>query len=233
MAYRFLLFDADHTLLDFPADMTAAFRGFCRDLGYGGGEEEVAALQEIYEKYNNKWWGLFERGECTKPQLFRQRFVDFLAETGLSGDPEEMHRVYFDHLARGGRTYPGARELLQELSRRAEIYLITNGNAASQVSRMDNSGLMPFVRAMFVSEDVGVGKPDRRYFDYVAAHIPGYDPALAIVIGDSMASDIQGAENAGLDSILYCPPDRALPEKPLPPRCRLARSYGEIARILE
>lgn len=228
--YRFLLFDADYTLLDFDADMTNAFQllyeasGFSASIPYS--EEMLAA----YEKHNSKWWKRFENQECTKPELFHGRFADFLAETGFSGDPEEMNRRYFEFLGQGGAVYPGAVELMRDLSRDFSLYIVTNGNAVSQQTRLEHSGLLPYLQGVFVSEAVGVGKPDIRYFQYVFEHIPGFRQEKAVVIGDSLSSDIQGAVNAGVDSIWYT---GALADAPAKAPCTYrAESYEEIRRIL-
>lgn len=228
--YRFLLFDADHTLLDFDADMTAAFKKMYAYCGFDKTHPYSEEYLQRYEACNNRWWSNFEQQLCTKQELYVNRFVDFLHETGLSGGPEEMNTVYFDFLAQGGTPYPGAIELLQTLSARYEIYIITNGNAISAKSRLAHSGLMNHVKGMFVSETVGVGKPDKRFFDYVAAHVPGYVPEDALVIGDSMSSDILGARNAGLHSIWYTGV-HVDPEQKAPFTYR-AESYDEIKRIL-
>lgn len=228
--YRFLLFDADHTLLNFDADMTAAFEKLYRYCGFEKVQPYSEKFLKQYERCNDRWWKNFEQQCCTKAELYRSRFVDFLKETGLSGDPDEMNKVYFEFLAQGGATYPGAKELLEALSDQYEIYIITNGNAVSQQSRLTRSGLLPYIRDVFVSEKVGVGKPDKRYFDYVAEHIPGYAPELALVIGDSMSSDILGAYNAGLDCIWYTGAGVSQAQKA--PYTYKAASYDAILRIL-
>lgn len=229
-AYQFLLFDADYTLLDFDADMTMAFQRLYESCGFGEKLPYSPAMLETYEKYNNKWWGKFEKKECTKPELFRNRFVEFLEHTGLSGDPEEMNRQYFAFLGEGGAVYPGAVELVKKLSRDFSLYLITNGNAASQKTRLEHSGLLHSITDTFVSEVVGVGKPDLRYFQYVEEHIPGFEKEKAVVIGDSPSSDLQGAVNAGLDSIWYTGALKSFQNEV--PYTYRAESYEEIVEIL-
>lgn len=229
MKYRFLLFDADYTLLDFDTDMTSAFQKLYESCGFGASLPYSPAMLQAYEKYNNKWWDKFEKKECTKPELFRNRFIDFLEETGLSGDPDEMNRQYFEFLGQGGAVYPGAVELVKKLSADFSLYIITNGNAASQQTRLEHSGLLPYITDRFVSEAVGVGKPDPRYFQYVFDHIPGFRREQAIVIGDSPSSDLQGAVNAGLDSIWYTGAWKSSVSVPYTYR---AESYEEITALL-
>lgn len=228
--YRFLLFDADLTLLDFPADMLEAFHAMYAQ-HFEAQRPFSQELLDCYNDCNNRAWARFERGECRKQELYIQRFVDFLAETGLSGDPEVINESYFTALAKTGAALPGALELVKRLSRDHELYMVTNGNVVSQLPRLEHSGLAPYFRDVFVSEAVGVGKPHREYFDYVMSHIPGFVPEEAIVIGDSRASDIQGAANAGLKSIWYCSRGCACEEE-RPLWTYRAESYEDILRIL-
>ena len=209
--YRFLLFDADYTLLDFDKDMFHAFQA-TYEACFGSQRPYSPRLLEQYEACNNRWWKKLERGECTKPQLFAGRFRDFLQETGLIGQPEEINRLYFENLAQGGALLPGALELVRDLSREYQLYIVTNGNAASQMSRLERSGLLPYVRDVFVSEDAGAAKPDKRYFAYAFSRIPGFEKERALLIGDSLTSDMLGAQNAGIDSMWYCPQGGEAPE---------------------
>lgn len=229
---RFLLFDADYTLLDFPSDMVRSF-DIMYDACFAAQRPYSEGVLACYNACNNRAWDRFERGECSKQELYISRFVEFLQETGLSGDPETVNEIYFTAMAKTGTAYPGAVELVKELSLTYELYMITNGNVVSALPRIANSGLAPYFKDVFVSEAVGVGKPDKRYFDHVAAHIPGFSPEEAVVIGDSPTSDIQGAVNAGLRSIWYDPPGAWTQERPAPPCTWRAESYDEIRGILK
>ena len=210
-AYRFLLLDADGTLLDFDKDMDHAFRA-TYETCFSSQRPFSQELLDCYETCNSRWWQKLERGECTKPQLVVARFVDFLRETGLPGDPEEINRLYFENLGQGGALLPGALELVRDLAQRYQLYIVTNGNAATQKPRLAHSGLMDYVKEYFVSEDAGATKPDKRYFDYVFARIPGFSKESARLIGDSPTSDMLGAQNAGVDSLWYNPKGEPLPE---------------------
>lgn len=228
--YTFLLMDLDYTLLDFEADMETAFISLYAQC-FASQRPYDPALHRLYEACNNRWWEKFERQECTKPELYVNRFVDFLAQSGLSGDPASINDRYFEALAKGGTPYPGALSLLERLGKRYAVYIITNGNAVTARTRIRNSGVLPLVKGYFISEAVGVGKPDPAYFAYVFDHIPGFDKEHALVIGDSLTSDIQGANNAGLDSLWYCPALSAPPPHAAQPTYTAA-SYADILALL-
>ena len=230
-SYDVLLFDLDYTLLDFDADMLMAFEQLYRHCGFDKLIPYTPAMLELYEKHNNKWWERFEAGQCAKSQLFLGRFADFLAETGFSGNPAQMNEDYFAFLGQGGVLYPGAEEMLQLLSNEYPLYIITNGNAGTANTRIGHSGIGSYIKDYFVSEAVGAAKPDPLYFEYVFSHIPGFQKERAVVIGDSLASDIQGAQNAGLDSIWYHP-DGSWKNPVSVPYTYEAKNYGDNLRIL-
>lgn len=209
--YQFLLFDADDTLLDFSKDMTQAFRLTYRQC-FEDQQPYRPEFLNTYEECNTRWWKKFERRECTKPELYINRFVDFLAETGLTGTPTLINQSYFENLGAGGALFPGALELIQALSKAFSIYIITNGNAATQKTRLEHSGLAAYIKDRFVSEEAGAAKPDPKYFDYVFSKIPGFQKEQAIVIGDSLTSDILGAKNVGLPCLWYNPAHLPNPE---------------------
>ena len=63
----------------------------------------------------------------------------------------------------------------------------------------------------FISEDIGYEKPHIKYFELIEKQIPDYDPKKAIIIGDSLTSDMQGGINAGIDTCWYNPSGKKAP----------------------
>ena len=63
---------------------------------------------------------------------------------------------------------------------------------------MASSGLNPYFDGVFVSQDIGANKPDKRFFEGCFRQIPGFDPEKAMIVGDSISSDIRGGKNAGI-----------------------------------
>lgn len=230
MDYSTLLLDADGTLLDFGRDMYNAFTSLY-EAYFASQRPYSPEYLHTYDRCNDRWWKKMERGECTKAQLFVGRFYDFLAETGLIGVPEVLTEEYFKRLGQGGALLPGAMELVEKLAGKYQIYIVTNGNAATQKTRLENSGLMRYIKEYFVSEDAGAAKPDPRYFDYVFSRLPHVEREKCLVIGDSLTSDIQGAVNAGLNS-LYYHPDGPVSSIGKPPYTYEAASYSGIAGLL-
>ena len=107
---------------------------------------------------------------------------------------------------------PGARELLETLAPRYDLYLATNGTPVVQAGRIQSAGIAPYFKNIFISEKLGANKPSPAFFRACFAAIPDFDPAAALVVGDSLTSDIRGARNVGLRSCWYNPED--LPSRP-------------------
>ena len=208
MPYPYLLFDADNTLFDFDQAERNAHLLLCRAHGLAFSEEGY----QLYHKCNADLWRDFDRGLCTKEYLLVERFRRYLAITGERADPEALNRDHLRALGEGAMLLPGAEELCQVLSRDHRLYLLTNAVASVQKTRFANSAIAPYFQGVFISEEVGVGKPDPAYFDYVFHAVPGLARDNALVIGDSLTSDIQGANNAGLPCCWFNPKGQPRPQ---------------------
>ena len=208
MPYPYLLFDADNTLFDFDQAERNAHLLLCRAHGLAFSEEGY----QLYHKCNAELWRDFDRGLCTKEYLLVERFRRYLAITGERADPEALNRDHLRALGEGAMLLPGAEELCRVLSRDHRLYLLTNAVASVQKTRFANSAIAPYFQGAFISEEVGVGKPDPAYFDYVFHAVPGLARDNALVIGDSLTSDIQGANNAGLPCCWFNPKGQPRPQ---------------------
>lgn len=208
MPYPYLLFDADNTLFDFDQAERNAHLLLCRAHGLAFSEEGY----QLYHKCNADLRRDFDRGLCTKEYLLVERFRRYLAITGERADPEALNRDHLRALGEGAMLLPGAEELCRVLSRDHRLYLLTNAVASVQKTRFANSAIAPYFQGVFISEEVGVGKPDPAYFDYVFHAVPGLARDNALVIGDSLTSDIQGANNAGLPCCWFNPKGQPRPQ---------------------
>lgn len=205
--YPFLLFDADNTLFDFSSGEREAFAGTCarNDLPFSA--EHYARFRAI----NAELWESFDRGLCTKEFVTVERFRRYLAFLGLDRDPERCNRDHLEGLGRNTRLIPHAESLCRTLAKTRRLYLITNAVASVQRSRLEQSALRPYITDAFISEEAGCGKPSPAYFDYVFSRIPGIRRDNALVIGDSLTSDIRGANEYGLPCVWFNPGGAPLP----------------------
>ena len=222
MGYSIALFDADNTLLDFTAAERAAITSCLTERGLCADEETLA----LYSRINDGHWKALERGETTRDRLKVERFADLFRELGFGGNPERMAYDYIAALSRQNMLVDGALELIQALHDSCALYIVTNGITTVQKSRFGSCALQPYFKQCFISEEMGCAKPEKIFFDRVAEAIEGFDPRKALVIGDSLSSDIRGGINAGLDTCWYNPHGLAAP-----PHMKITYTVQSLASI--
>ena len=120
-------------------------------------------------------------------------------------DPAECNRIYLEALGRSAVLLPHALEVCRTLAHDHRLYIITNAVASVQRNRLQGSAFADLITDAFISEDAGASKPARAYYDYVLARIPGASAENTLAIGDSLTTDIAGANNAGLPCCWYNP----------------------------
>ena len=206
MKYSHLLFDADDTLFDFPKADDQAFSIMCR-------LHQVPDTQEtrdLYHRINQELWSAFDRREVSKDFVTLERYVRFFRALGLDRDATRANRDYLKALGRCNVPLPHAEAVCRELVRRGhKLYILTNAVASVQRSRLLGSVFAALITAAFISEDAGASKPDQAYYDYVRAQVPELTAENCLVIGDSLATDIRGANNAGLPCCWFNPKGQA------------------------
>ena len=189
-----IFFDLDNTLLDFDRGeahaLSRAFRQF--------GIDPTPAVLARYHDINLRQWELLEEGKLTKDQVLTRRFDLLFAELGVSCVSQAVCDLYESFLAEEHDFIPGALELLEALSPRYSLHLATNGASAVQRRRLADAGILTYFQNIFISEEVGFHKPSPAFFLACFAAIPGFDHTSALMVGDSLTSDIRGGRNAGL-----------------------------------
>lgn len=208
MKYPYLLLDADNTLFDFDAGNRHAFHEVCARYDIPDTEKSF----RCYERCNNAMWAAFDRGECTKDFLVVERFRRFLKEMALDRDAAQCNELHLQVLGQNTLLLPHALEVCRDLSRQHRLYIVTNAVAAVQRSRLAGSAIAPYITGAFISEEAGASKPSAAYFDYVFSRIDGITRDNCLLVGDSLSSDIRGANNYGLPCCWYNPKGAARPE---------------------
>ncbi|WP_312094738.1 YjjG family noncanonical pyrimidine nucleotidase [Niallia sp.] len=194
--YQTLLFDVDDTLLDFAAAEDHAFRLLLQEQDVSYSEE----WKKQYQQLNQGLWKAFEEGKITRDEVVNTRFTLFFEKMGKKVDGALLEQSYREYLGEGNQLLDGALDLIREVSSHFDLYIVTNGMSATQEKRLKSSGLYPFFKAVFVSEDTGYQKPMKEFFDYCFARIPQINKETTLIIGDSLSADIQGGFNAGIDT---------------------------------
>ncbi|MCR5060646.1 MAG: YjjG family noncanonical pyrimidine nucleotidase [Saccharofermentans sp.] len=200
------LFDLDQTLLDFHASEKKALGIVLRANGLSFSDEIYLA----FKAYNKALWLELEKGTITRTELFTKRFNDVFSRCeGDSShlDPLTVNDDFIRTMSVNGVLIDGALEFVRKLKEEitdAAIYIASNGATINAKGRIASTGLDRYIDGLFISEDMGVTKPDPAFFDMCLEQI-GEPKSSCIMVGDSLSSDMLGARNASLDSVWFMP----------------------------
>lgn len=196
---KYVFLDLDDTILDFGAAERAAISELLLKIGY----EPTDALRKRYSEINDSVWKKLERGEATREEILTERFEIFLSEIGSSEPPMEARHFYEQTLSTKAYLIDGAIELLENLSKKYELYILSNGTARVARRRIALAKIESFFKGIFISSEFGEKKPSRAFFDLVFEKIEGFRKENAIIVGDSLSSDILGGKNAEIKTCLF------------------------------
>jgi 2-haloacid dehalogenase len=203
-----ILFDLDDTLFDFHADERVALEKTFRELSIPVTE----AMFRRYSELNLAQWKALERGELTRDEVKLRRFALLFEEIGEdSAQAPAAASIYQERLAEDFHYMEGAGELLEELDGKYRMFLISNGNLPVQQGRLAKAGIGHFFSDVFISEVLGVEKPNKEFFDLAFGKIPDFDRERALLVGDSLTADIQGGINAGVRTVWFHAPGQKNP----------------------
>ena len=203
---RNFLFDLDQTLMDFHASERKALGLVLEENGLSYSDEIYSAFKEC----NKRLWLELEKQTITRTELFTTRFNYIFEKCGASPaglDPLKVNADFIKTMSVNGVLLDGALDFVQKLRREmvgSKIYIVSNGATINAKGRIASSGLGEFLDGVFVSEEMGVAKPAKEFFDIVLDSIKAPKESC-IVIGDSLSSDMLGAKNYSLASVWFTP----------------------------
>ena len=198
---EFLFLDLDDTILDFHKAERIAISKTIREFGVEPTEE----ILNLYHRINKWHWEQLEQGKLTRAEVLVNRFGVLFEKLGLEVDAPKCAKAYEINLSQGHWFLPGAEEAVDALSKKYRLFLASNGTAVVQKGRMTSANLYRFFETVFVSQEIGHNKPSKAYFDACFARISGFDREKAMIVGDSLSSDIRGGINAGIKTVWVNP----------------------------
>ncbi|WP_169088765.1 YjjG family noncanonical pyrimidine nucleotidase [Paenibacillus sp. PL91] len=197
MSYKILLFDLDDTLLDFGANETDSLNKLFQQHGYTFSDE----LFQVYNSVNKQLWADYENGNIVLDVVLNSRFSETMLKLGNVVDGIEWGNLYRELLGNGSQLLmEGALEVCQSLSVSHRLFVITNGITQTQIKRLKQSGLYEFFEDIFDSQSIGYQKPSKEFFEFVMSRIKDFNIKEALIIGDSLNTDIKGGLLSGIDT---------------------------------
>ena len=199
--YKYIFLDIDGTLLDFEKCAENALNKTLDVFGV----KHKGNVYPLYSKINSSYWKKLEKKEVTLPELRINRFVDFFEILETEVDIPAFNTMYNDNLSLQHVMMDGCIEILEYLKEKYILCVVTNGISSTQHSRLSVSGLEKYFDYLFISQEIGVNKPDIGFFEHCFKTANIKDKSEVLLIGDSLSSDMQGAKNAGIDKCWFNP----------------------------
>jgi putative hydrolase of the HAD superfamily len=204
MQYRHIFFDLDHTLWDFDANALEALKDVYNQKNLK--EQGVEQFDHFYSRYlhhNAILWDRYHKGFITAEDLKWKRMWRTLIEFNIGSEPlaKEIGYEFLEVLPTKQQIFPHTKEILTYLQeKKYKLHLITNGFEKTQHQKLKHSGLTHYFEEVITSERSTYVKPQKEIFEY-ALSMTGAVLHESIMIGDNPDADIQGAVNAGMDSV--------------------------------
>lgn len=202
MRYDIILFDADDTLFDFKKTEEFALEDALKKAGIA--YDKDFHLRE-YKEVNSRIWKEFEEGKIGLKELKTERFRRYFSRIEVDMDHLYFADIYMDSLGDGSFLLEGAKELIEDLVPHTRLAIITNGLSKVQDKRIRGSVISHHFETIVVSEEVEVAKPSPEIFTLTLEEMGVERDASILMVGDSLASDIQGGINYGIDTCWYNP----------------------------
>ena len=213
MRFPILWFDLDNTLLHFSNSSHKAFSALCKEIGLEEKEDSYAT----YDKINKVEWKLFERGEITQDQLKHSRFQNYFDHINFDFDGLTANGIYLKYIIEFPSYMEGVEALLQEVHKSGYTScIITNGMKEVQRPRIKKCNWEHYFQHIFVSDEIGIAKPQIEFFEHCLREAGQPDKSEILVIGDTLESDILGAQNAGIKSCWMNPSNKVHPPDIIP-----------------
>ncbi len=206
--YKYLIFDADYTLVSYKQDEIKAFRKLYDEIGYPYDD----TVLERSHRFSEEAWreaGLYDVHLEEIQQRYHELYLSHVKNlfekefsvTGFDYDPQTASDKLMEYVAADGHLMDGAKETLKTLSERGYIICVaTNGMVKMQTGRLRL--LKPYIYKLFASEALGVIKPNKRFYEIMLETLQT-TAKDCLMIGDSLYSDIAGANGVGMDSCWF------------------------------
>ena len=197
-----IFFDLDHTLWDFEKNSGATFKSIFKELNF---EFSLEVFLDFYNPINHYYWKQYRENMISEVELRYLRLEKTFEAMKVSFSQSLLERVaelYIQQLSTHTELFEDTISVLEYLSSKYTLHIITNGFELVQQRKLENSGIACFFKTVLTAEKIGVKKPHPTIF-LSAMKTAEVLPEHAVMIGDSLEADIQGALKLGMQAIHF------------------------------
>ena len=193
--YRAIFIDIDDTLLDYIPCCREAF-----ELAL----PEHPEYFDLFFEISGRLFSEAKHGLHTIAEVMELYPKEFIAMIGYP--PEAVDPFKHAFRAAWGKTHtlvPGAKEMLENLRAKGyRLFAASNSFGNLQRSRLEKAGILKYFEDTYISMDIGYDKPDIRFYQEALRRC-GLQAKEVLMIGDSMTTDVIGAQKAGMDALFF------------------------------
>ena len=197
-----VFFDLDHTLWDFDKNSGLTFK---KIFEMNEIQIDLKDFLTIYEPINLNYWKLYREEKIDKASLRYKRLSDTFNILNIEIKSRVINKLsedYIDYLSTFNHLFDGTIDVLNYLSDKYDLHIITNGFKEAQQAKLNNSNINQYFKTVTNSEMVGVKKPNPKIFNH-ALNLANANIDESVMIGDNLEADVLGALGIGLDAICF------------------------------
>lgn len=204
MPYKNLFFDLDDTLWAFSLNARDAYEEMYRKYGYDRFFDSFEHYYSLYQRRNLELWAEYADGKVTKEELNRQRYLYPLEVVGVRDSvlAEAYEKDALAAIPTKSKLMPHALEVLEYLSSKYNLYILSNGFKELQSHKMRSAGIDRYFKKIVLSDDIGILKPWPEIFHFALSATQS-ELNESLMIGDSWENDITGAAGVGMHQVFY------------------------------
>ena len=194
-----VLLDVDDTIFDFTLSAKAAIIQAAKEFKIAFTEE----MLDYYMNLNELLWEDYENCIIEREDIFNIRFPKLFEHFNIEADGLKFEEAFHKYFKTEYIFIDGAKEMIEYLSKKYNLYIVSNSLYDTQYCRLTNAGICNFFKKLFISDKIGFQKPTKEFFEGCFKQIPNFNPKETIIIGDSLTSDITGGHNAGIKTCWF------------------------------
>jgi putative hydrolase of the HAD superfamily len=178
-------------------------------------ERGISSIDDFicrYKVINDQLWADYSHDLVDRETLRSERFKRAFKLFGIEDDKlsADFGNDYVAHSPFKSNLMPHSLDVLEYLSSKYQLHIITNGFEEVQHIKIEKSNLKKYFNKVITSDMASCKKPDVKIFEY-SMNLAKADSSNSIMIGDSLEADIIGARNSGMAQVFFNP--EKLPHK--------------------